>query len=189
MVQEVEAEDALTLLSQDCLQLPWRDGFESLVSWDQHSRVCRGADLLTELGEFLEIFGELGESQEVLQTIISASAGSSAQSQLTSVFFTQRCSWRVLAITTSGRSIRWTIPFCTGMFPLTMLALTEPLLCFLVPQVVMDSTTGTKGWDHSQSFSLAPTHHCSSCRSWPSHGGRRSAWRSCTAGWAGKLPS
>ena len=58
----------------------------------------------------------------------------------------------MLAITTSGLSIRWTIPFCTGMFPFTMFALTEPLLCFLVPQVVMDSTTGTKGWDHCQSL-------------------------------------
>ena len=66
MVEKVEADDSLPLLSQDCLQFGCRDWFESLVGRHQQSRVCCGPDLLTELREFLEIFGKLGESQEVL---------------------------------------------------------------------------------------------------------------------------
>lgn len=51
----------------------------------------------------------------------------------------------VVSTTISGRWIKWTTPFFTGIFPITISASTTPVVCFESPTTVFDFTYTADG--------------------------------------------
>ena len=144
MIQEVEAKYPLSILCHSGLKLLSWDSGESVICWNKNSGIIGFTYFVTKCRILFQVVWKFLESPLQFNFIIYVDVDVLAiDSYFTwTLLLTHSCSYKELAIITRGLSIRCTIPFCTGMFALTILASTVPLLCFLVPVIVLDSTTG-----------------------------------------------
>ena len=149
MIQEVKTKNPLSILSHSGLKLISWDTREGIICGNKNGGIICLTNLVTQFWILFQVMRKFFESPLQKSNLLLY--------KLLCYFTwtllpTQRCSYREFAIITRGLSIRCTIPFWTGMLALTILASTVPLLCFLVPVIVLDSTTGPwiKNSDYGQ---------------------------------------